>query len=125
MMDADWYREFILDRYQHPLHRGVMQNPDKTLEGVNPSCGDHLTVQLKLRDRVLEDIQTSGEGCAISQVAADLLADRLIGGAIESVRTMGPDDMMQLLGGRVAPGREKCALLMYETMQRYADEVLS
>lgn len=124
-MDADWYREFILDRYQNPVHRGVMTNADRTLEGVNPSCGDHLTISLKMQDQKFQDIKLSGEGCAISQVAADLLADRLIGTTIESVRAITADTMMEFLGGRVAPGREKCALLMHQTMQRYVDEVLS
>ena len=73
------YREIVNEHNLHPVHKGKMENPDLVLRGVNPSCGDDITLQLKLKDGVIEDGMYDGSGCAISQASVDMMVDQIIG----------------------------------------------
>ena len=124
-MDADWYREIILDRYKNPQYRGNMPNADIVLNGVNPACGDHLTFSLMFDGDVIKDMKFNGEGCAISVVAADMLIEKFIGKTLRVATNMTEHDVLELLGGEVGRARHKCALLAYHTIHDYANKTLS
>ena len=71
MMDENFYREQILDHYKSPRNRGELDPHDATAEGQNPLCGDEITVDLRLTgDQRIEAVRFRGQGCAISQAAA-------------------------------------------------------
>ena len=53
------------------------------LRGVNPSCGDDITLRLKLDNGTITDAMFTGEGCAISQASVDMMADDIIGKTVE------------------------------------------
>ena len=73
------YREIVNEHNLRPSHKGDMENPDLVLRGVNPSCGDDITLQLKIVDGVIDDAMFAGSGCAISQASVDMMADQIIG----------------------------------------------
>jgi nitrogen fixation NifU-like protein len=63
----DLYREQILEHHRAPHNFGVLEQPSVSADGRNPSCGDLITMQLKLDDAgVITDVAFSGRGCAIS-----------------------------------------------------------
>lgn len=125
-MDADWYREVILDRYKNPLHRGELTDPTVVLDGVNPACGDNLKLSVKIgAANTIEDMQIQGEGCAIALVAADMVAEQCIGQSLSDVAAMTEKTVFDLLGGEVAPARRKCALLAFNTIHSHATKTVS
>ena len=71
------YREIVNEHNLHPVHKGKMENPDLVLRGLNPSCGDDITLQLKLEGDVIKDAMYDGSGCAISQASVDMMADQI------------------------------------------------
>ena len=71
----DLYQEVIVDHNRSPRNFGKLDNPDRTIEGYNPLCGDHLVLYLKMKDGSIDDIRFDGTGCAIS-VASDEREDR-------------------------------------------------
>lgn len=103
--------EYILDHYKNPRNFGTIDDPDFTYEEGIPSCGDVIRVDLKIRDKRLEDIKFSGTGCAISQASVSILTENVTGKEIEEVISMTDHDMLDALGGQVSPIRFKCALL--------------
>ena len=113
----DLYRDYILEHYRKPHNFGVIEEPSATYEGANPLCGDRITMQLGVKDGVVEDIGFTGRGCAISQASASLLTDEIKGKPIESAAGMSADDVLELLGIEISPARMKCALLSLETLQ--------
>jgi nitrogen fixation protein NifU and related proteins len=76
MMD-DLYREAILHHYEHPHHHGALPDADISIGDNNPSCGDRITINVKLSpDRArITDIAFSGDGCVISQAVTSMLMD--------------------------------------------------
>ncbi len=133
----DLYREIVNEHNLRPSHKGQMADPDLVLRGVNPSCGDDITLQLKLSDEgVIEDAMFSGSGCAISQASVDMMADQIIGKTKEEA-VKSSDLFMGMIKGEVTdeeqleeldeaaalqdvshmPARVKCAVLGWRTMK--------
>ena len=73
------YREILNEHNINPAHKAEMQNPSITLQGVNPSCGDNITLYLKTEDGKITDGSFTGTGCAISQASVDMMLDLIIG----------------------------------------------
>jgi nitrogen fixation NifU-like protein len=107
----DFYRENILDHYKNPRNAGHLEEPTTTAEGVNPLCGDELSIELKVRDGVVEDVRYNGRGCAISQAAASMLSDTIKGRRVEELSEIGKDEVLDELGIPLTPIRLKCAML--------------
>lgn len=75
----DLYRDVILDHYRNPRHRQALPEPDATGEGVNPLCGDEVTVELRLEGDRVTDISVHGQGCSISQSSASMMSEAVMG----------------------------------------------
>jgi nitrogen fixation protein NifU and related proteins len=110
MMD-DFYRENILDHYKNPRNAGHLEAPTATAEGVNPLCGDELSIELQVDDGVVTDVRYNGRGCAISQAAASMLSDTIKGRRVDELAGVGKDDVLEELGIPLTPIRRKCAML--------------
>jgi len=147
----DLYREVILDHYRNPRNRGHLDSPTASAEGVNPMCGDELTIEVLLSDGVVSDVAINGQGCSISQASASMMTEAIKGKTREEIddlvakfRTMmsidesddgdadevlDPErpgatlgDIEALQGVRQYPVRIKCAALGWNTLLEALDE---
>jgi nitrogen fixation NifU-like protein len=75
----DLYREVILDHYRNPRNKGHLDNPDAVAEGVNPLCGDEITIELKFDGDVVSEVGVEGQGCSISQSSASMMSEAVKG----------------------------------------------
>ena len=73
------YQSIILDHNRRPQNFRAMPEASAHAEGVNPMCGDQLTVWLKLNGDIVEDISFQGSGCAISKASASLMTQAVKG----------------------------------------------
>jgi nitrogen fixation NifU-like protein len=114
----DLYRENILEHYKHPHHWGELAEPDLEFFDSNPLCGDELRVQLKVDEegRVAE-VAFSGHGCAISQAAASMASDEVVGMPVEELLKLDRDFVLDLLGIEISATRIKCALLSLKVLK--------
>jgi nitrogen fixation protein NifU and related proteins len=131
----DLYQEVILDHNKSPRNFRAMKNANRKAEGYNPLCGDHVTVYLKLKDGVIQDISFEGSGCAISKASASLMTAELKGKTeaqakelFDNVHKMltgesnGQDSgkgvgKLKILSGVCKfPARVKCASLAWHTV---------
>jgi len=135
------YREVILDHYRNPRNKGHLDSPDASAQGVNPLCGDDITLDLALDDGVVTDVAVSGQGCSISQSSASMMTEAIKGKSraeidelVAKFRAMmalddGADpgldperpgsvlgDIEALQGVRQYPVRIKCASLAWNTL---------
>jgi nitrogen fixation NifU-like protein len=96
----DLYREVILDHYRNPRNKGHLGNPDLRAEGVNPLCGDEITIELALEDGRVSEVAISGMGCSISQSSASMMSEAIKGKTREEIGelTQRFRDMMSLDG---------------------------
>ena len=79
MENKTFYNEVLIEHNQHPIHKEKLPDANLVLEGVNPSCGDDIILQLKVENDVIVDGAFEGSGCAISQASADIMLDMIIG----------------------------------------------
>jgi nitrogen fixation NifU-like protein len=107
----DFYRENILDHYRNPRNSGHMEHPSASADGVNPLCGDELSVELEVEDGTVTDVRYNGRGCAISQAAASMLSEAIKGRKLDEIRDLGKEDVLDELGIPLTPIRLKCAML--------------
>ena len=131
------YREVILDHNRHPRNFGELEDADRIVEGVNPLCGDKMTLYVKLNGERVEDIRFKGTGCAISVASSSLMTEKAKGESISELETLfdqvhdmltvqdpeaGPDleqlDKLAALSGvREYPTRVKCASLAWHALK--------
>ena len=135
MDTKELYREILNEHNINPLHKKEMENPTMTLNGVNPSCGDDITLNLKIEDDVVTDASFTGSGCAISQASCDMMADVIIGKSKETALKLA-EFFDRMIKGEVSeeeleeldeaaslqdishmPARVKCAMLGWRTMK--------
>jgi nitrogen fixation NifU-like protein len=117
MIDRQALIDNILDHYEHPRHRGRMADATLTMKGGNPGCGDIIQVYLKLDGERIVDVSFEGEGCTISQAAASILSEQIIGQTLEDVRNMDHTRFIDDLGRDVVINRLKCATLALNTVK--------
>ncbi len=123
------YQEVILDHYKRPHHKGLTAG-DIQVHHINPSCGDEVTLSLKIEDQKVGEISWDGAGCSISQASVSIMSDLLTGKSISEagsildsfvsmMQSKGADqgdeevleDGVALAGVSKYPARIKCALL--------------
>lgn len=127
------YREVILDHNRSPRNFGELESADRVVEGVNPLCGDRMTLYVKLDNGRITDIKFKGSGCAISVASSSLMSERVKGETVsESLRLFdlihdmltgsadGHEDLDKLAalsGVREFPTRVKCASLAWHALK--------
>jgi nitrogen fixation protein NifU and related proteins len=105
------YRDNILDHYKNPRSHGEIERADAQAEGMNPLCGDEVTISVALDGDTIEDIKFRGRGCAISQAATSMLMEMVKGRGAADVADMSRDELLEEVGIPLTPVRLKCALL--------------
>ena len=112
-LDQQMYREVILDHYKNPRGHGVIEDADAHAEGVNPLCGDEVSIYVQFGDdgETVEEVKFSGRGCAISQAATSMLTELVKGRKASEVAVLPKDELLDEIGIPLTPIRLKCALL--------------
>ena len=120
-MDDQLYREIILDHYKNPRGHGVIEDADAEAEGMNPLCGDEVTIYVAFGEggETIDEVKFSGRGCAISQAATSMLMEMAKGRTATEVATLPKDELLEEIGVPLQnnPTRLKCALLGLTTLK--------
>ena len=131
------YTAALMQHNSHPDYKYEMEGCTCSHEGVNPSCGDELTLQLRIEDGVIEEASFAGSGCSVSQASADMMADLITGETVdEAKRLVGLflgmikgetlseedkedlDEAAELESISRMPARVKCAELAWRTLEK-------
>ena len=133
------YREIILDHYKNPQHREVLDPFDAEVHHVNPTCGDEVTLRVRVADGSIAAIGWQGDGCSISQASTSVMTDLVVGKPVDEalalqqkflglMQSQGDaglteadedelDDAVAFEGVSKYPARVKCALLGWMAMK--------
>jgi nitrogen fixation NifU-like protein len=133
------YQQIILDHYKHPQHRGELATFDAEVHHVNPTCGDEVTLRVRVSDGQIAEIGWIGEGCSISQASTSVMSDLVVGTPIPDALGLGEtflelmqsqgqstltedeaerlEDAIAFEGVSKYPARVKCALLGWMAMK--------
>jgi len=130
----DLYRRVIMDHYKNPRNRGQFNDSDSlSVDLNNPTCGDRITLQMKVEDGVVKDAKFVGEGCSISMASASMMTDAIKGKTLDEALAMADDfssfmkgedvefeyeDIAALQGVSKFPARIKCAMLSWNALRK-------
>lgn len=135
METKELYREILNEHNINPAHKSDFTGANLTLQGVNPSCGDNITLKLKTENGMVLDGAFTGSGCAISQASCDMMLDLIIGkteadalrlceifmgmiqGSVTEEEIEELDEASSLQAIQHMPARVKCAELGWRTMR--------
>lgn len=116
----DLYKELILDHAQHPHNYGTLADATNSYEDTNPLCGDKIRMELKIENGVIADVKFTGKGCAISQASASMLTDEIKGKALDEIKHIDKQVVLDMLGIPLGLSRIKCALLPLKVIKASA-----
>ena len=102
MESKELYREILNEHNLNPAHKKDADGATLSLDGVNPSCGDNITLNFKIDNGIITDGWFTGTGCAVSQASADMMLDLVIGKKQDEVLRLG-EIFMSMIKGTAAP----------------------
>lgn len=130
------YNEILTQHNLHPSNKYELADADFHQHGINPTCGDEITLSLKLNGDIIEEASFSGIGCAISQASTDIMIDLMLDNTIEQAKELcrlfigmiqgtitdenelAPlDEALTFKNIAKMPARVKCATLSWHTME--------
>ncbi|GIP04951.1 iron-sulfur cluster assembly scaffold protein NifU [Paenibacillus lautus] len=133
----DLYRRVIMDHYKNPRNRGKFEDDAVTIDLNNPTCGDRISLQLKVENGVVADAKYTGEGCSISMSSASMMTDAVKGRTLDEAISLAErfsslmkgedvefdeyEDIEALSGVNKFPARIKCATLAWNALRKGID----
>lgn len=129
------YREIVNEHNLHPEHKCEIDHATHTKQGVNPTCGDDITLSIEVDDNgIITNAGFSGAGCAVSQASTDIMLDLVVGKSKEEAHQL-IEMFMKMVHGELSeeemddldeavalkdiahmPARAKCATLAWHTL---------
>ncbi len=132
---AELYQQLIIEHSRSPRNQRAVAGANRTAEGINPLCGDQITLQLRVEGDRVADVGFEGSGCAISKASASLMTGAVLGKTLAEAdalfeqfhqmvtsRADAPvsdaalGKLAALAGVRAFPARVKCASLAWHTL---------
>lgn len=131
----DLYRRVIMDHYQNPRNKGRLEDDAVTVDLNNPTCGDRISLQMRIKDDTIEDVKFIGEGCSISIASASMMTQAIKGLKVEEALSLVHlfsqmvqgeevdferfplEDIEALSGVSKFPARIRCATLAWKAMK--------
>lgn len=137
--NRSFYNEILTEHNINPFHKHEIEGANLELKGVNPSCGDEITLKLKVENDKIIDAGYVGDGCAISQASADMMIDLVLGktkeealnyaniflkmikgeASLEEIESLEEAGALQDISHM--PARVKCAVLSWHTLEELFD----
>lgn len=130
------YTEIITENSRSKRNKRELENPTAVIKGINPSCGDEISLQVREKDGIIEDASFTGMGCAISQASASIMIDLIKGKTKEDAMHLANTFLSMIKEGKLddealdeledaaafqniskMPARVKCAVLAWHTLE--------
>jgi nitrogen fixation NifU-like protein len=127
-----------MDHYKNPRNRGTFDNDAVTVNLNNPTCGDRISLQILLKDGIVQEAKYTGEGCSISMSSASMMTEAVKGKTMEQALDIANrfsslmkgeevdfddyEDLEALSGVNKFPARIKCATLAWNALRKGIDE---
>lgn len=135
------YNDLIMEHSMNSYNKRKLDIVDFSEMGHNPNCGDEITLEMKVKNGIIEDMAFLGHGCAISQASTSIMIDTLKGKTIEEAKEIikifidmikreeHDEEKLKILEDAIAfknvanmPARVKCALLAWHTIEDILDK---
>ncbi len=119
-MDLDMYAEELIYNYEHQRNTGKINDASVNQHEENISCGDKITVYLKIKDGKVSDVKYEGSGCVISMGTSSILTDALKGKNLAEIESFDKQKLLKLISIDPGPVRMHCATLSLRAIRKAA-----
>ncbi|SEN71417.1 Fe-S cluster assembly sulfur transfer protein SufU [Lihuaxuella thermophila] len=132
----DLYQRVIMDHYQRPRNKGRIEEGAVTVDLNNPTCGDRISLQMRVEDGKIDEARFLGEGCSISLASASMMTEAVKGLTVDQalelvdlfskmmqgeaidIEKFPVEDIEALSGVAKFPARIKCATLAWKALEK-------
>lgn len=119
-MKLSEFKNLWLHAHDSPFE-GTMKGASRVVSGINESCGDEITLFLKLNaKKKIIDASFTHSGCTLSYVGSSVFSQKAIGKTINEIQKWRGKDFLKFFEMEISPARFKCVLLALETVENYA-----
>jgi nitrogen fixation NifU-like protein len=138
-MDQNLKREIILENYQNPKNKGLIEGKDYIFQNMDSkSCIDQINLMVKVNDGKVEDIHFDGEACAICTSSTSIMIKEAMNKPVSEVKEIIDNFKNMIdekefdsekLGEAIVyedikyqPNRKNCALLAWYGLEKALDK---
>ena len=114
------YSEKVMDHFANPRNSGEMENPDGVGIVGNPTCGDLMTIYIKVKDDVITDISFQTFGCGAAIATSSMITEIAIGKTLEEALKISRNDVAEELDG-LPPVKMHCSNLAADALKAAID----
>ncbi len=106
-----------MEHFKHPQNKKHLHASNFAAGQDNPSCGDRINIEGRIKDGIIDELGFSGSGCVISQATTDIIIEHCKGKTPDEIMAITKDDVLRLIGITLGPTRLRCALLGLQVLQ--------
>lgn len=107
------YKDEVMDHVKNPRNRKVVEDASHEVKVVNASCGDKLSLSLRIRDGVVEEVGFEDTGCALVTAVASMITEKIKGQPVKEVKEQA-GLIVKKMEEEVSLARIKCVRLSWE-----------
>lgn len=110
------YSDKVMDHFANPRNSGEMKDADGVGTVGNPTCGDLMTIYIKVKDDVIEDISFQTFGCGAAIATSSMITELAVGKTLEEALKISRNDVAEELDG-LPPVKMHCSNLAADALQ--------
>ncbi|AUB56494.1 MULTISPECIES: Fe-S cluster assembly scaffold protein NifU [Methanobacterium] len=110
------YSEKVMDHFSNPRNVGEIEDADGVGTEGNPTCGDLMTIYIKVEDEIITDIKFKTFGCAAAIATSSMITEMALGKTIEEALKITRNDVANELEG-LPPVKMHCSNLAADALR--------
>jgi nitrogen fixation protein NifU and related proteins len=110
------YTEKVMDHFQNPRNVGEIENADGVGTEGNPTCGDLMTIYIKVEDNIITDVKFKTFGCGAAIATSSMITEMAVGKTIEEALKITRNDVADELEG-LPPVKMHCSNLAADALK--------
>ena len=114
------YSDKVMEHFQNPRNVGEIEDADGVGTVGNPTCGDLMTIYIKVKDNVIEDVKFKTFGCGAAIATSSMVTEMAIGKTIEEALAITRNDVAENLEG-LPPVKMHCSNLAADALHAAID----
>jgi nitrogen fixation NifU-like protein len=115
------YSEKVMEHFSNPRNVGVIEDADGVGTVGNPVCGDLMTIYIKVKDNIIEDIKFKTFGCGAAIATSSMVTEMAMGKTIEEALKISRNDVADELEG-LPPVKMHCSNLAADALKAAIDD---
>ena len=109
------YSEKVMQHFKNPQNMGEIPDADGVGSVGNPTCGDLMTMYIKVKDNRIEDVKFKTYGCGAAIATSSMTTELAKGKTIDEAMKISRASVAESLGG-LPPVKMHCSNLAADAL---------